>query len=319
MTGESFCPPGLNLQVSQVKSPELKVQLKKTKLCVFHMQNACREGAGCRFAHGTEELQSTPDLNKTSMCPDMVAGKCTNPDCKFAHSPDEIRTTTFCYKTTQCMWHAMGKCRNGSQCRFAHGEADRNPSAVADKSRGNKSEEKSATKKEKVPLQRRAKENKEMPEPCFIHTDKIKYMVEQDQASQPYLNLFGTQPMMGYPYPGAWMMPSTMPGYDMNVPIYNPAAIPAHAIQTGTESESAVPDSVKVLSEHIMSLTKQVKILQDKVSSSNVNSEPGRSIYSGATSAVSGSTSNDETESSETSCHDLDGWANVAVVDNRLA
>lgn len=127
--------------------------------------------------------------------------------------------------------------------------------------------------------------------------------------------------MMGYPMagpmgvppqiPGAWVMPSMMPGYDIPFPVSNPTAVPV-------PEESAVPDSVKMLSEHILSLTEQVKILQDKVSSTNVRSDPGRSIYSGATSAVSGSTSNDDLGSSDAS---EDGFTNETneVVDNQLA
>lgn len=103
----------------------LEVRLQKTKLCLYHLRSVCKHGSSCRFAHGEEEMVKQPDLSKTRMCPDLLAGKCTNPNCQHAHRLDEIKATNFCYKTTQCMWFATGRCRNGNQCHFAHGEQDR--------------------------------------------------------------------------------------------------------------------------------------------------------------------------------------------------
>lgn len=270
------------------------------------------------------------------MCPDMVKnGKCTNPNCKYAHSSDEIRATNLCYKTTQCMWYAMGKCRNGTQCRFAHGEADRNTpalSVLAPEERVSEDVQKaSKKKKEKAPQQRRAKEGLEIPDPSYINTETMMSINEQLQASQVYLNMLGMQhaTLMGYPMsepmmqgpPGlaaSWNMAPMMPGagYDLYDPCYNAVANPMHVVPESVSQESAGPDtaSMKALSEHIQNLTEQVKKLQDKVNT-NIRSSSGRSIYSGATSAVSGNTSNDDlvpSEVSETS-QDLDGWGNVAV------
>jgi hypothetical protein len=161
-------------------------------------------------------------------------------------------------------------------------------------------------------------------------------IAEQLQACQSYLNMLGMQqPLpMGYPMteqigmpPGlvaSWNMAPMMPGvgYDLYDPLlaYNAAANPAHVVPESVAQDSTGADSasVKALSKHIKNLTEQVKKLQDKVSI-NMRSDSGRSIYSGATSAVSGSTSNDDlvpSEASETS-QDLDGWGTVAV-DNQL-
>jgi hypothetical protein len=103
----------------------LEVRLQKTKLCMYHLRSVCKHGSACRFAHGDTELVDQPDLSKTRMCPDLLAGQCNNPNCQHAHRLDEIQATNFCYKTTQCMWYASGRCRNGANCHFAHGEADR--------------------------------------------------------------------------------------------------------------------------------------------------------------------------------------------------
>lgn len=291
----------------------IKVQLQKTKLCQFHMRSTCREGASCRFAHGTKELVQQPDLSKTSMCADFLDGKCTNPHCKYAHSLAEIKTTNLCYKTTQCMWYAVGRCRNGAQCRFAHGEED--------------CKAPTKKKKEKAPQQQRTKEEPEIPEPGLKTTTgfagkQTGYMMsiaEQLQASQAYLNFLQMQQatlMGGYPmsdpigrqFPAPWTMPPTMPGAGYNLyNHYNTAANPLHVMPQSVPQESAGPDSagVEALCQHIEHLAATIKKLQDKVDT-NSGSGSGRSIYSNTTSAVSGNTSNVPSEASETS-QDLDG------------
>eukprot|EP00746_Dinoflagellata_sp_MGD_P164075 gnl/MRDRNA2_/MRDRNA2_92505_c0_seq1.p1 gnl/MRDRNA2_/MRDRNA2_92505_c0~~gnl/MRDRNA2_/MRDRNA2_92505_c0_seq1.p1 ORF type:complete len:386 (+),score=68.86 gnl/MRDRNA2_/MRDRNA2_92505_c0_seq1:94-1158(+) len=340
MTGQTRSPQAFQARAQaqpapNASCPALKVQLQKTKLCLFHLRSQCRDGANCRFAHGTEELQQQPDLSRTSMCPDMLEGKCTNPYCKYAHTSDEIRATNLCYKTTQCMWYAMGKCRNGTQCRFAHGEADRNTPALSvltPEERVSEDVQKAGKKKkEKATQQRRAKEGLEIPEPSYINTESMMSITDQLQASQAYLNMLGMQhaSLMGYPmaeqigmppglatsYGGYPMMPGA--GYDLYgdspaTTFYSAAANPVHvAVPESVSQESTGTNaaSMKALSEHIQNLTEQVKKLQDKVNT-NMRSSSGRSIYSGATSAVSGNTSNDDLNSSEVSetSQDLDGW-----------
>lgn len=102
----------------------LTSQLRKTKICVYHLKGACQYGANCAFAHSCTELQSTPDLRKTRLCQAYEQGACSNPDCSFAHGEEELRSTNLFYKKTLCIWNQKGKCRNGEQCRFAHGTAE---------------------------------------------------------------------------------------------------------------------------------------------------------------------------------------------------
>jgi len=64
---------------------------QKTKLCMFHANNACRRGRWCQFAHGTEELKHTPDLRRTAMCQSwLVSGRCAQADCSYAHGKREL-------------------------------------------------------------------------------------------------------------------------------------------------------------------------------------------------------------------------------------
>jgi hypothetical protein len=65
-----------------------------------------------------------PNLSHTRLCEDFQNGQCNNPNCTYAHQYAELRSTDFCFKTSICAWYTSGKCRNGSHCRFAHGEND---------------------------------------------------------------------------------------------------------------------------------------------------------------------------------------------------
>eukprot|EP00929_Paragymnodinium_shiwhaense_P109508 TRINITY_DN7597_c0_g1_i2.p1 TRINITY_DN7597_c0_g1~~TRINITY_DN7597_c0_g1_i2.p1 ORF type:complete len:335 (-),score=67.02 TRINITY_DN7597_c0_g1_i2:385-1389(-) len=71
-------------------------QLSKTTLCNFFAAGSCPNGADCKFAHGTQELQSKPNFCKTSICKAWKAGKCkkTAAKCQFAHGYSDIRTTS---------------------------------------------------------------------------------------------------------------------------------------------------------------------------------------------------------------------------------
>jgi len=102
----------------------LTSQLRKTKICAYHLRGACQYGSDCAFAHSCTELQSTPDLRKTRLCEAFEVGNCTNSKCSFAHGEDELRSTNLFYKKTLCVWNQKGKCRNGDQCRFAHGVSE---------------------------------------------------------------------------------------------------------------------------------------------------------------------------------------------------
>lgn len=106
------------------KHNSLERFLQKTRLCVFHSQGLCTKGNKCSFAHGEEELASQPNLSNTRLCEDFQNGKCTNPNCTYAHEKTDLRSTDFCFKTSLCVWHISGKCRNGTNCRFAHGNEE---------------------------------------------------------------------------------------------------------------------------------------------------------------------------------------------------
>jgi hypothetical protein len=97
--------------------------LRKTKLCVYHLQNNCSLGTGCLFAHSLNELQDGPDLYKTQICRNFQNGMCNNPDCTFAHSQEELQPFPT-LKLKLCKWHRKGRCRNGESCSFAHGRQD---------------------------------------------------------------------------------------------------------------------------------------------------------------------------------------------------
>jgi len=81
------------------QSPECRScvqrQLKKTKLCVFFSQGKCHFGSKCDFAHGSHDLVGQPDLTKTSLCEDWLAGRCSIMDgtCRYAHGEEELRIT----------------------------------------------------------------------------------------------------------------------------------------------------------------------------------------------------------------------------------
>lgn len=95
----------------------------KTKLCMFWESNRCSRGANCKYAHGEEELQNAPNLEKTAMCNQLENyGYCDNVDCKFAHSVDELRVTDRFHKTAMCHFQRQGTCKQGDKCRYAHNE-----------------------------------------------------------------------------------------------------------------------------------------------------------------------------------------------------
>jgi len=102
----------------------LASQLRKTKMCVYHLKGSCQYGDRCTFAHSCVEMQSVPDLRKTRLCQAYEQGGCNNKDCGFAHGDEELRSANLFYKKTLCIWNQKGKCRNGDQCRFAHGTSE---------------------------------------------------------------------------------------------------------------------------------------------------------------------------------------------------
>lgn len=110
----------------------LHAQLRKTKLCMYHLKGTCQYGHNCAFAHSCRELHDSPDLRKTRLCKAFADGGCDHPDCTFAHGKEELRSTNMFYKKTLCIWHEKERCRNGDNCRFAHGASELRPSGPAD-------------------------------------------------------------------------------------------------------------------------------------------------------------------------------------------
>mmetsp|Transcript_53634 Transcript_53634/g.141357 ORF Transcript_53634/g.141357 Transcript_53634/m.141357 type:complete len:313 (-) Transcript_53634:51-989(-) len=75
-------------------------QMYRTEMCRFFTKpEGCPKGAACGFAHSLEELNSRPDLKKTSICRSWAAGKCSLPaeQCGFAHG-DQDRKYTALYQ-----------------------------------------------------------------------------------------------------------------------------------------------------------------------------------------------------------------------------
>lgn len=74
-------------------APAARASFARTTLCKFYSKGVCKRGAGCKFAHGAEQLQALPDLYRTELCFDYLrSGTCrAASDCRFAHSPTELR------------------------------------------------------------------------------------------------------------------------------------------------------------------------------------------------------------------------------------
>jgi len=110
-------------QMDQARTRKPSRWLRKTKLCVYHLQNNCCLGSSCLFAHSLNELQDGPDLFKTQMCQNFLEHGCTNSNCTYAHGDEELQPFPT-LKQKLCKWHRKGKCRNGETCSFAHGRQD---------------------------------------------------------------------------------------------------------------------------------------------------------------------------------------------------
>jgi hypothetical protein len=84
----------LDLQRTGASKPvrDLK-RFWKTELCRFYPK--CIKGEACPFAHAQVEMQTRPDLTKTTFCRAWQRKECPLPSdqCKFAHGPEDLRAT----------------------------------------------------------------------------------------------------------------------------------------------------------------------------------------------------------------------------------
>jgi len=80
-------------------------QFKKTVVCRFFLNNACKRGTNCNFAHNAAELRDMPDLWKTALCKQWKQGLCpfSTEHCSFAHGKHELRMSR------AFMQHTTGK------------------------------------------------------------------------------------------------------------------------------------------------------------------------------------------------------------------
>lgn len=69
--------------------------MRKSALCRFFESNQCSKGTACPFAHGEAELQTRPNLSKTTICRNWAKGCCkfNNATCNFAHGQQDLRDT----------------------------------------------------------------------------------------------------------------------------------------------------------------------------------------------------------------------------------
>lgn len=102
------------------RSPQVREQFIKTRMCAFFKKKKCALGSACPFAHTKIELLPGPDLSKTKMCYNFSRHRCQDQECKFAHGYRELRATTAVLKTEFCPYWVSGTCKAGKACRFAH-------------------------------------------------------------------------------------------------------------------------------------------------------------------------------------------------------
>jgi len=95
--------------------------LRKTQLCQFWAVGKCQKHAACPFAHGTDDLRTSPNFSRTSLCVSVKLGvRCGRPNCRFAHDPQELRVEPIVIKTKICKY--FPQCTAGDECRFIHPE-----------------------------------------------------------------------------------------------------------------------------------------------------------------------------------------------------
>eukprot|EP00931_Biecheleriopsis_adriatica_P022262 TRINITY_DN14355_c0_g1_i3.p1 TRINITY_DN14355_c0_g1~~TRINITY_DN14355_c0_g1_i3.p1 ORF type:complete len:233 (-),score=44.91 TRINITY_DN14355_c0_g1_i3:48-746(-) len=77
-------------------------KLRNTRLCAFFLAQKCKYADQCSFAHDTDDILEKPNLAKTKICYKWQRGRCA---------------------------------LSAAECRFAHGELDKNGGALMDSER----------------------------------------------------------------------------------------------------------------------------------------------------------------------------------------
>merc|ERR1712186_306486 len=104
-------------------------QLRKVALCRFFESNQCRKGTSCPFAHGEAELQTRPNLSKTTICRNWMKRCCKldAAECNFAHGERDLRTVDKCNsvvpKLDKCN-SVMPNCSLETSCDSSEKERD---------------------------------------------------------------------------------------------------------------------------------------------------------------------------------------------------
>ena len=106
----------------------LKDRFLKTRLCIPFLNQQCRRGDRCTFAHDYTELRNPENLAKTTLCRQWLKSGCDYSNCSFAHGEAELRTTSNLFKTGLCrFWKKGVNCVAGAACRHAHGPEELRP------------------------------------------------------------------------------------------------------------------------------------------------------------------------------------------------
>lgn len=105
------------------KSPE--VRFGKTKMCKFHIQGKCAKGINCSFAHGSDEMEVSPDLYRTQLCMALFkTGKCKDSEnCKYAHTREQLRALPGGSDKTEKVFHGKSNNRLTTQKNAGHNQS----------------------------------------------------------------------------------------------------------------------------------------------------------------------------------------------------
>lgn len=114
----------LSSEASEADPQENRVL--KTQMCSFWKKGKCARGSSCTFAHGNDELNDSVVLEVIA-CPFHRAGFCRlGNKCRNLH--DDIGAEHTIQQV--CKFWQNNKCREGSNCKFSHGELQRSQSAA---------------------------------------------------------------------------------------------------------------------------------------------------------------------------------------------